>query len=154
MQRALTLIALISSVAISLVLASCQKKTDRHTATKSNQVAALNASPVAVYGKTRAEGQIIGDAAALSGTLKLRDGCLVIASTTTYDTQPVFHYYSVQWNFDQKTLTYDGKMYALGDMIHLSGGGVVSRQERQQLEHRSDAHIPQCTNTQLFLVNG
>ena len=68
---------------------------------------------------------VVGSAAALaSGTLILRNNCLLLEWEGGRTILPVFPSDRIQWDAAALTLTHEGRRYRVGDPISIGGGGV------------------------------
>lgn len=91
-----------------------------------------------------------GYTATLSGTLRVKENCVVIVLENGSAVQPIFASYTVVWNNTKNILIYNSEQYRDGDYIRL-GGGFIPTTIADTLTKRT---IPNCPDSILFLVNG
>ncbi|MDP4505828.1 hypothetical protein [Nonomuraea turcica] len=99
--------AAVGFLVLSLALAACTATGETSTA-----------DPFASYDRVQSG---VGDAALLTGTLVLDQGCLY-ADSDGQRWLPVFPAAGTQWDATAQTLTVDGRTAALGKTVELGGG--------------------------------
>lgn len=122
-------------VGMMFFVAGCSASTSDPSGAQTSATA--RASPVATYPPPP-----VGMDAALEGTLRLVDQCLVVEGTDGAHTVPVFPSDEVDWSAD--VLTWRTKEYRAGDHILLGGGGGSS----------PDGYLPKgCVGLASWLVS-
>lgn len=110
----------------------------------------IKESKVAFYKTQKPEGSSGGLASLVSGTLEVRQHCLVVITDSGTVAQPIFPSYNIVWNEANNILNHKGKQYKGGDHIELGGGFIPSA----TIYLSSNSHIPDCPDAVLFLTNG
>ena len=108
-------------------------------------------SPLATTGHLQS-GTVKGESYALArffGKLALRNGCLVVETTDGNAVQPVFGHAQATWNSDSQQLTYNGRVYRLGEAITVNGGVLPFK--RNALPNGWS--VPDCGDVELFGVS-
>lgn len=123
----------------------------KDTGINKDQAKPLKNSKLAVFEAQRPKsGEAVGGyTAALSGTLRVKENCVVIILKNGSAVQPIFASYTVVWNDTTNTLIHNGKQYREGDDIYLGGGLMPAA----YFENLSNKYIPDCPNSSLFLTN-
>ena len=104
-------------------------------------------SPLATAPSRKSDGGIQGSAPSrFSGTLRLQDNCLVVASESGELMQPIFPADRANWNGSQ--LSFDGRTYNIGDAITLGGGALPPAFDVPQ-----SWSVPACKGSRLFGVS-
>lgn len=113
--------------------------------TQPEDVALPTSGPVAM---SDFEPDWVGNMASLEGTLAVDEGCLQVEGRDGSAAVPVLPAALTSWDGD--TLTWDGKDYALGDTISLSGGGATAK----TLSDATEYYVPDaCAGRAAFQVN-
>lgn len=117
-----------------------------------DQAKHLEDSKVAFFEAQRPKiGESVGGyVASLSGTLKVKENCVVIVLENGSAVQPIFASYTVVWNNTQNILIYNSKQYRDGDYISLTGGVIPIT----IAETINNITIPNCPDSILFMVTG
>lgn len=104
-------------------------------------------TPLASYRRGVPESGVATSATALlTGTLALRDGCLVIDVDGGPTVQPVFPAGDARWDEAARRLAFGGAGYGLGDAVAVGGGGVTS-------DDAVEMDGPRCEGADLFVVS-
>ena len=113
--------------------------------TQPEDVALPTSGPVAMSSLEPSEA---GNMALLEGRLAVDEGCLQVVGRDGSAAVPVLPAALTSWDGD--LLTWDGKDYALGDTISLSGGGTTSN----ALSDPQEYYVPDaCAGRAVFQVN-
>jgi hypothetical protein len=93
--------------------------------------------------------------AALSGTLKISNGCLVIGSAGGgNDTMIAFRGGEYSWDNQAGTLTYRGKSYKIGDAVNFGGGDFNTGDSKVDTAARAALFAYDCdVSESIFFVN-
>jgi hypothetical protein len=138
MNRIECSVALLLLVVPALVGCSANDDAGEPQATPSATADPEQSSPLATYPPPR-----VGMDAALQGTLRLVDGCVVVEGTDGSFTVPIFPSGEASWR--DGVLAWDGEEYSDGDTLFAGGGGGPSQQQ--------DAYFPSgCAGLPSFLV--
>lgn len=106
--------ALITALLLPVALAGCSPAADEDLPTPTED--ASDPSPLATYGSPA-----VGMDALISGTLRLRDGCLVSEGTDGSPTLLLFPAAEAEW--DDGVLRWRDREYRDGDDFEAGGGG-------------------------------
>jgi hypothetical protein len=93
--------------------------------------------------------------AALSGTLKISKGCLVIGSLgSETDSMIAFRGGEYFWNNQTSTLSYLGKNYKIGDEVNFGGGDFNTGDPKVDTEAKAAIFAYDCDVSKfIFFVN-
>lgn len=105
--------------------------------------APADAARVATFVVARRADGVVGSAAALmQGRLAVVGNCVLVRSESGVETVPVFGAGSAVWDARAGRLRYRGRLYSVGDVVPIGGGGV------------NPARIPEMLRNPLIDVPG